>query len=125
MPFPAQGLHSLSHVRYTPHGEWFDQPFAQYRDAYAYFEANPRRSNYLRMIKDAARYLPCLADCRYEESIWEVKTVLPLSEKDDSRPILFVADHGLPGMDSIMGGKIDNIFDMIEYEARARGLGAD
>ena len=24
MPFPALGLHSLSHVRYTPHGSWTD-----------------------------------------------------------------------------------------------------
>jgi hypothetical protein len=124
MPFPARGLHSLSHVRYTPHGEWHDEGSPRYRDPYAFFESTPKRSNYLRMRKDAERYLPCLSECRYEESIWEVKTVLPLSEGDDSRPILFVADHGLPGMDSVMGGKIDNIFDMIEYEARMREHGA-
>ncbi len=26
MPFPARGLHTLSHVRYTPHCEWNDDP---------------------------------------------------------------------------------------------------
>ncbi|UUZ52767.1 hypothetical protein LP419_26595 [Massilia sp. H-1] len=25
MPFPARGLHTLSHVRYTPHMHWQDQ----------------------------------------------------------------------------------------------------
>jgi glycine/D-amino acid oxidase-like deaminating enzyme len=120
MPFPARGLHSLSHVRYTPHGEWHDEESAQYRDSYAFLNSAPKRSNYLRMRKDAERYLPCLSECRYEDSIWEVKTVLPLSERDDSRPILFVADHGVPGLDCVMGGKIDNIFDMIEYETRMR-----
>ena len=24
MPFPPRGLHTLSHVRYTPHGHWYD-----------------------------------------------------------------------------------------------------
>lgn len=24
MPFPARGLHTLSHVRYTPHAHWYD-----------------------------------------------------------------------------------------------------
>ena len=32
MPFPPRGLHSLSHVRYTPHCEWIDSPSAIYRD---------------------------------------------------------------------------------------------
>jgi glycine/D-amino acid oxidase-like deaminating enzyme len=118
MPFPPRGLHSLSHVRYTPHGEWHDDDGMSYRDSYAFLDSVPRRSHYLRMRKDAERYLPCLAECRYEDSIWEVKTVLPLSERDDSRPILFVADHGIPGLTCVMGGKIDNIYDMIEFESR-------
>ena len=71
-------------------------------------------SNYQYMVKDAARYLPCLQDARYVDSLWEVKTVLPLSEKDDSRPILFKAHWGLPNLICIMGGKIDNIYDAIE-----------
>jgi hypothetical protein len=44
----------------------------------------------------------------------KVKTVLPLSEVDDSRPILFKAHWGLPNLICIMGGKIDNIYDAIE-----------
>lgn len=113
MPFPPRKLHTLSHVRYTPHCSWQDGP-GHYRDAYATFEAYPKVSNYQYMVKDAARYLPCLQEARYIDSLWEVKTVLPLSEKDDSRPILFKAHWGLPNLICIMGGKIDNIYDAIE-----------
>lgn len=64
------------------------------------------------MLKDAQRYLPALRDCRYVESLWEIKTVLPQSEIDDSRPILFRRSELLPNVISIMGGKIDNVFDI-------------
>jgi hypothetical protein len=65
------------------------------------------------MRRDAARYLPILYEMKYIDSIWEVKTILPRSESDDSRPILFRPDYGLIGYHCIMGGKIDNIYDAI------------
>ena len=83
-------------------------------DANEYFKTVPRVSNYPHMIRDAQRYLPSLRDCRYVDSIWEVKTVLPRSEVDDSRPILFAKDHGLKNLICILGGKIDNIYDMLD-----------
>jgi hypothetical protein len=67
------------------------------------------------MVKDAERYLPLARDFRYLDSLWEVKTVLPKSEIDDSRPILFRTDQGLPGLTCIMGAKIDNVYDVIEF----------
>jgi septum formation inhibitor-activating ATPase MinD len=48
------------------------------------------------------------------DSIWEVKTVLPKSEVDDSRPVLYRADCGLPNLTCILGGKIDNIYDIVD-----------
>ena len=42
-----------------------------------------------------------------------MKTVLPSSEADDSRPILFRRDDTVPNLTSIMGGKIDNIYDVL------------
>jgi hypothetical protein len=65
------------------------------------------------MWRDAARYIPILEETRYLESIWEVKTVLPRSETDDSRPILFRPNHGVKGYHCIMGGKIDNVYDAV------------
>lgn len=121
MPFPALGLHTLSHVRYTPHCHWYDVP--EYQDAHAVFDQLPKRTAYEHMIRDARRYLPLLSECRYRSSIWEVKTVLPRSEVDDSRPILFRPHHGLPNHHVVMGGKIDNVYDALGAvdELLARG----
>ena len=66
------------------------------------------------MVRDAARYLPILNECRYVDSLWEIKTVLPRSERDDSRPILFQRHHGLANLHCVLGAKIDNIFDLME-----------
>ena len=111
---PPRGLHTLSHVRYTPHHEWFDEERGGYRDPYAYFQRVPKISNFPHMVQDAQRYLPVIRECRYDSSIWGVKTVLPLSEVDDSRPILVQQAEGAPNLTSIMGSKIDNVYDMLD-----------
>ncbi len=117
MPFPARGLHTFSHVRFTPHCSWQDgsSPESQNApDPHEHFAALPKHSHFNAMRQDAMRYLPALADCVQRDSIWEVKTVLPASEVDDSRPILYRRDHGLPGLTCILGGKLDNIYDVIQ-----------
>jgi glycine/D-amino acid oxidase-like deaminating enzyme len=115
MPFPPDGLHSFSHVRYTPHFEWFEGPGRPVLDAYRVCDESPKRTHWPHMIRDAARFVPALEACVYERSLWEIKTVLPRSEVDDSRPILFKAHHGLRHLHCIMGGKIDNVYDMIRF----------
>lgn len=114
MPFPSVGLHSFSHVRYTPHYEWHDKPLEKYHNSYSKFDEDIKVSAWQYMLKDAARYMPVLNECRYERSLWEVKTLLPRSETDDSRPILFRPNHGIKGFHCIMGGKIDNVYDAVE-----------
>ena len=114
MPFPPAGLHSFSHVRYTPHYEWRDGDGGVYKDAHTKFTSAQRNSAWRYMQKDASRYIPILSECNYKSSLWEVKTVLPRSESDDSRPILFLPNHGLKGFHCIMGGKIDNVYDAVE-----------
>ncbi|MGF1449615.1 MAG: FAD-dependent oxidoreductase [Opitutales bacterium] len=114
MPFPDRGLHSFSHVRYTPHYEWHDQPGQPYRNAYEHFERVPKQTHWRKMVTDAQRYLPILGESDYQDSLWEVKTVLPRSEVDDSRPILFRPNVGLEGFHCIMGGKIDNVYDALD-----------
>jgi hypothetical protein len=66
------------------------------------------------MIRDVSRYLPAISDARYVESLFEVKTVLAKNEADDGRPILFVRHPALPDCYSMLGGKIDNIYDVLE-----------
>jgi len=112
MPFPAKGLFSFSHVSYTPHYEWSEDPrepnFKQHKPSF------PLKSNFNRMLLDSVRYLPSLAKCSYVDSLWEVKTILPQSDDSDSRPILFKTDSKVPSFISILGGKIDNIFEIDE-----------
>ncbi len=66
------------------------------------------------MIRDAGRYLPAILNVKYINSLFEVKTVLVKNETDDGRPILFEQHEELPGFYSVLGGKIDNIYDVLE-----------
>ncbi len=116
MPFPSKKLYTLSHVRYTPHESWVDNDdtACDRTDTHDYLAKLPFHSNYKQMYNDVIRYIPALKDMKYEESIVEVKTVLMKSEGDDSRPILFKADLGYKNYVCIMGGKLDNIYDVYE-----------
>nr|WP_085704357.1 FAD-dependent oxidoreductase [Pseudomonas sp. MCal1] len=111
MPFPAKGLHTLSHVRYTPHLQWRDEPGIS---PYEKLSDYPRISQVDRMVRDVSRYLPSLSKAQYVESLFEVKTILMKNESDDGRPILFEKYEDLPRCFSILGGKIDNIYDVLE-----------
>jgi len=111
MPFPARHCHSLSHVRYTPHCQWLDQPGSSPYQVLAAYPCQPRVD---RMLRDASRFLPILAFSQYRESLFEVKTVLTQNEADDGRPILVQQDDQVRGMLSVLGSKIDNIYDILD-----------
>jgi len=114
MPFPARKMYSMSHVRYTPHNEWYDTK-KEVRDGQRYMEEIGSKSHFPQMYADIKRYMPAAGKIEYSgESLWEVKTVLPKSEGDDSRPILYLENHGgLKNYTCIMGGKIDNVYDVL------------
>jgi hypothetical protein len=111
MPFPARKLHTLSHVRYTPHASWLDRTDV---DPYRLLDDHHRQSRMDRMVRDSARYVPGISKARQRDSLYEVKTVLVKNESDDGRPILFEKHLSLPGCYSILGGKIDNVYDVME-----------
>lgn len=113
MPFPARGLHTLSHVRYTPHAAWPD-PHPAGILTEAIFAQVERVSAFERMRRDAARYLPAIGECEYRDSLWEMKTILPANEADDGRPILFRAHAGVPNYHLVLGAKLDNVFDVFD-----------
>lgn len=122
MPFPSKKLHSFSHVRYTPHYEWSEDK-SNFVDSYNKFQNDIRNSSWKHMILDARRYIPALEECTYRESIWDVKTILPRSDADDSRPILYLPNHKINGYHCIMGGKIDNVYDVIESISKSNLIG--
>lgn len=111
MPFPARGLHSLSHVRYTPHMAWQEDGVT---DPYATLAAHHCESRADRMIRDAARYMPAMRFVRPHSAMFEVKTVPTGRDHDDGRPILFHREERHGRLLSILGGKIDNIYDALE-----------
>ena len=112
MPFPAESLHSLSHVRYTPHKAW--QARDQLLDQAKLAQHRQPATQVTQMIKDATRYLPVIERSQYVRSLFEVKTTLGSSERNDGRPILCKRNHGYPGLHVVMGGKIDNVFDILQ-----------
>ena len=115
MPFPSEGLHSFSHVRYTPARESGNiDAFNQLNSRAALDEI--KHTSYAAMMADASRYMPILKKSKYVKSIWEIKTILPSSTNDDSRPILFKPNYdGKKGYHCIMGGKVDNVYDATTF----------
>jgi glycine/D-amino acid oxidase-like deaminating enzyme len=118
MPFPAAGLHSFSHVRYTPHLSWIETDHAGLSpdDVLRRYH---KRSRFPWMIRDARRYLPTLATTRHVDSLFEVKTLVIGTQVDDARPLLFHRDRRISKFVSILGGKIDNVFDIFHYLGRS------
>jgi glycine/D-amino acid oxidase-like deaminating enzyme len=113
IPFPSKSAHSLSHVRYTPHFEWDHKSLSSDLNPDIILCEAKKNSAFKKMKLDAQRYIPIMEDISYRESLWAVKTILPRSESDDSRPILFKDNYGLPGLHCVMGGKIDNVYDVL------------
>lgn len=112
MPYPTERLHSLTHVRYTPHFSSTDD--AVMRRAFSAFGGADPPTNQRRMLLDGKRYIPCLADARWRHSLYEIKTVLAKNEKDDGRPTLYQRQPQDSRLISIMGGKIDNVYDLFD-----------
>ncbi|WP_171208269.1 MULTISPECIES: FAD-binding oxidoreductase [unclassified Ruegeria] len=113
MPFPAEDAYSLTHVRYTPHRAWLAGQAPQ---------AAACKSHWMHMLRDASRYLPSLSGATWRKSLYETKTVLLRNERDDGRPILLDRDPRHPGLMMVMGGKIDNIYDLFERLQSDGGL---
>jgi glycine/D-amino acid oxidase-like deaminating enzyme len=124
MPFPALGLHSLTHVRHTHHVSWVENsqsadpvnPLVILED---YVRGHPQgvtgRSRGPWMIRDAQRFVPSIQNVEVVKPLVDVKTLMTKTAVDDARPILFHRDGAMPGLVSIMGGKIDNIFDVLTH----------
>ena len=124
MPYPARDCYTLSHVRYTPHCAWSGTTSTALgnADPYALLDSllhpSPTttyklESKFPLMRHDAMRYIPSLSKLQYIDSLYEIKTLRTHNEIDDGRPIIFAKDYGIPGFCTIMGGKIDNIYEII------------
>jgi len=111
MPFPAERCHSLTHVKYTPHGFFHDQDGS--RDPVKESDARSPPSRVQYMIADAARLMPSLRAVRWRRSLFETKTVLMRNEADDGRPVLLRREATHSRLFSVLGAKIDNVYDVL------------
>jgi hypothetical protein len=104
MPFPALGCYSLTHVRYTPHA---------FSSEAGWTNAGPVETRAEAMLRDAARFMPSMDTSTYLGSLYEIKTVLVRSEETDGRPIVFEQAPDSDRVYSVLGSKLDNIYDVI------------
>lgn len=107
LPFPDKKLHSIHHVRYTPHYSFT----GTYHEG---GEEEDKESRFPLIIKDACRFLPLLSQTEYKDSFFQVKTILESSDATDGRPILYRRDYDIKNFHVILGGKIDNAYDIVE-----------
>jgi glycine/D-amino acid oxidase-like deaminating enzyme len=121
MPFPGGKCWSLTHVRYTPQASWLDAE--QCRDPYRALESAGLRTQFPLMVRDASRYVPSLASSVHRDSLFEVKTILSRNEMDDGRPIFLYRHEELPGLFTVLGSKVDNVYDLFDaFKAGVQGL---
>jgi hypothetical protein len=127
-PMPAEGAYAFTHVRYTPQARWDLAPGA--RSPYELAASLERRSRFALMQRDGQRYLPALAGLRHLGSRFEVKAIPRRHAVDDGRPILVRRHSADPLCASVLGSKIDSVFELEEAveallgeEARCKGRG--
>jgi glycine/D-amino acid oxidase-like deaminating enzyme len=110
LPFPARGCHSLTHVRYTPLASWQRHEPPPTNGFAAGFGPS---INAISMQRDAARYVPALRHAQVLGSLFEIKAMPAASESTDGRPILFEIAAESPRLVSVLGGKIDHVYDVL------------
>src|SRR5690606_22235333 len=71
-------------------------------------------SRFAWMMRDARRYVPALEGAVHVRSLFDIKTLVDGTQGDDARPILFHRDATAPRLVSILGSKLDNIFDVLD-----------
>ena len=124
MPFGLQGYHSLSSVRFTPHYECKELlPYfpcqenekcshTQLEDCNS-CEAKPQ-SSFVKMMGLVSSYLK-FDDITMTSSIFSIKTVMKLSEEDDSRLTYYNVHSGKPFFASVFSGKINCIYELDHF----------
>lgn len=114
MPWPAAGLHSLSHVRYTPHRLLTQE---ERQDPYGFLR-NYRSSAAEQILAATSAVLRPLGAARVERSILEIKAIPRQGAGTDARPILWRTQEGRPEVVYVLGSKLDCVYDAEEYLPR-------
>jgi FAD dependent oxidoreductase len=105
-PFPSENCHVISHVKHSVHAEWETNGMA------IFWDKDNVKSKFEYMQEAVSSYYPDL-QMTYKRSIYEVKALLPVSCHDDGRPVLIQRPRH--DVTVILGSKIDNVYDMLDY----------
>ena len=105
MPFPTRDCHSFTHVSYTPR---------RTRPAGLGRSEEEDTSAFLRMQLDALKYVPAMAEVKHKDSIFADKAILVSSELDDARPVMIHEAGIRKRYISILGSKIDTVYDAVD-----------
>jgi glycine/D-amino acid oxidase-like deaminating enzyme len=109
IPFPSSGLHSLTHVLYTPHVA-ADAATFPWEDG-----APPPRSRFEEMRRAAEPIAPWMAELTHVRSVFATKVIPPDRDRDDARPILVHRSPPDSPVVSVLGGKLDNVYDFLAW----------
>lgn len=124
MPFGLTGSHSLTSVTFTPHATSYDSlPTFKCQENIG---CNPNQlencnicknkpeSAWKYMHKLSMKYLIDDIDIKFKESLFSMKPILMASEIDDSRPTVIREFTSEPRFVSVLSGKINTIYDLLE-----------
>lgn len=111
-PYPAEKCHTLAHVVHTVRKSSKSEISL----------IKTKKSSIFEMINDSKRFVPTIAESKYLGSITEIKALLPRNESDDGRPILFKQQEDNPRVFNVIGGKLDNVYDLFNVLDNKVGL---
>lgn len=125
MPFDSEGIYSLSAVRYTPHQsssselpEFKCQNNSKtcsglFLDNCNFCEVRPKTA-WMHMYQLSKKYLKKEFLPIFKESIFAIKALMQSSSTSDSRPVIIKENLKNPKFISVLGGKLNTIYELNE-----------
>ncbi|MEI0565105.1 FAD-dependent oxidoreductase [Brachyspira pulli] len=125
MPFNQNGMYSLYSVRYSPHKFSMSElptfscqeksPTCNglFLDNCTFCKVRPD-SSWIHMKQLAKKYLKKELLPEFKESILTIKALMQSSSTSDSRPVIIKKDREKPGFITILGGKLNTIYELNE-----------
>lgn len=125
MPFDSEGVYSLSAVRYTPHQSCLSELpnfKCQYNsktcsglflDNCNLCKVKPKTA-WMHMYQLSKKYLKKEFLPTFKESIFAIKALMQSSSTSDSRPVIIKENLKKPKFISVLGGKLNTIYELNE-----------
>lgn len=125
MPFDSEGVYSLSAVRYTPHQSCLSE-LPNFKCQYNSKTCNglfldncnlckvKPETAWMHMYQLSKKYLKKEFLPTFKESIFAIKALMQSSYTSDSRPVIIKENLKKPKFISVLGGKLNTIYELNE-----------